>query len=237
MPAGSVESTILALDSAGLACSVAVAVGDMVRHVEHREMPHGQAEALLPMIDRAMREASVETSALGLVAVTTGPGSFTGIRVGLAAARGIALALDIPLFGVTSFQAAVAACTPDPPGPVLVALESRRVDLFIQLFDPVRHPIGDPVAVMPEALAGIVTASIAGRPLTIAGDAAARAATALAASGCVGVCAHGEPAVIGALRAVLRRWRRGEQHTPARPFYLRPPDVTFADGRRPPDGS
>jgi tRNA threonylcarbamoyladenosine biosynthesis protein TsaB len=235
MPAGSVNPTILALDSAGLACSVAVGVGETVRIVEHQAMPHGQAEALLPMVDRAMREASIEASALDLIAVTTGPGSFTGIRVGLAAARGIALALDVPLFGVTSFQAASAACAPDPLESVLlVALESRRADLFIQFFDSALDPIGDPIAVMPGDLAGIVRASIAGMSLTIAGDGAARAAAALAADGCVGVCKLGEPAVIGALRSAMQGLRRGERCSPARPLYLRPPDVTFADGRRAP---
>ena len=235
MRQGRVGPTVLALDSGGSACSVAVAAGDSVLRVKHREMPHGQAEALLPMVDRAMREASLEASALDLVAVTTGPGSFTGIRVGLAAARGIALALDIPLFGVTSFEAAAAACVTSPAaGSLLVALESRRVDLFIQLFDPVRHALGDPAAIIPEALAEFVTASIAGRSLVIAGDAAARAQAALAASGYLSVVEGGEPAAIGALRVILRRWHRGEQPGPARPYYLRPPDVTLMADRKTP---
>jgi len=228
---GCVCPAILGLDSAGSACSAGVAIGDAVLSIERREMPHGQAEALLPMVDRAVRRASLEASAIDLVAVTVGPGSFTGIRVGLAAARGIALALDIPLFGVTSFEAAAAACGPDPAERLLlVALESRRADLFIQLFDPVREPLGDPTAVMPEDLAEFVRASTDGQPLAIAGDAAARAAAALAASGGTGVVEHREPVVVGALRTVLRRLRRGERGGPARPFYLRSPDVTLPPG-------
>jgi tRNA threonylcarbamoyladenosine biosynthesis protein TsaB len=231
MQQGCVSPTILALDSAGSACSVAVAAGDTVLCVEYREMPQGQAEVLVPMVDRTMRQASLEGSALDLVAVTTGPGSFTGIRVGLAAARGIALALDIPLFGVTSFEAMAAACGTGPAGEfLLVALESRRADLFIQFFDPTRHALGGPMAVMGEDLAEIVKASVAGRPLAIAGDAAARAAAALTASGCTGVVDHAKPVVVGTVNVALRQWRRGERSSPARPFYLRPPDVTLPPG-------
>ena len=73
---------------------------------------HGQAEALLPMVDACMREAGQVPAAIDLVAVTVGPGSFTGIRVGLAAARGMALATGAQLIGVTSFEA---VCRPRRP--------------------------------------------------------------------------------------------------------------------------
>jgi tRNA threonylcarbamoyladenosine biosynthesis protein TsaB len=198
-------------------------------------MAHGQAEALLPMVDCTMREAGLPASALDFVAVTTGPGSFTGIRVGLAAARGVALALEVPLLGVTGFEAAAAAyIDPDISKRfLLVALESRRVDLYIELFDPARRALGMPAAVMPEALAAIVSAADA-RPLAVTGDAAARATAALAARGCPSVVDDGALAVVGAVRAALARWRWGERAGSARPFYLRPPDVTPAAGARAP---
>jgi tRNA threonylcarbamoyladenosine biosynthesis protein TsaB len=218
---------------------VAVAAGDSVLGLKHLATTHGQAEALLPLVDTAMREAGLPASALDLVTVTTGPGSFTGIRVGLAAARGISLGLDVPLLGVTGFEAAVAAvCDPDPVERfLLVALESRRADLYIQLFGPAYRPLGAPAAVLPEALAEIVTAHTAGRPLAITGDGAARAATALAARGCASVVEDGALPAVGALRAALRRWRHGERGSPARPLYLRPPDVTLASGPRSPGQS
>ena len=90
------------------------------------------------MVDAVMRQAGVRPAALDCVAATCGPGSFTGIRVGLAAAHGIALAAGARLIGVSSFGAAAAgAGQPDSslPGFLLVALESRRDELFIQLFD------------------------------------------------------------------------------------------------------
>ena len=197
-------------------------------------MPHGQAEALLPMIDRAMREARLTPTALDLIAVTTGPGSFTGIRVGLAAAKGIALGLGVPLFGVTSFEASAASfedCLDERF--LLVALESRRADLYIQLFNSARRALGAPAAVLPDTLAEIVIAATAARPLAVTGDAAARAAAVLYERDCASVVEDREPPVVGALRTALRRWRRGEQGGSARPLYLRPPDVTLASARGP----
>jgi len=200
-------------------------------------MPHGQAEALLPMVESAMGAARLAASTLDLITVTTGPGSFTGIRVGLAAAKGIALGLAVPLFGVTSFEAGAAACDADPAGRFfLVALESRRADLYIQLFDPARHALGPPAAVLPEALTEIVTTAAGSRPLAITGDAAARAAAALDGRDCATLVMDGEPPAVGAVRAALGLWRRGERGGAARPLYLRPPDVTLAPGQTPPRG-
>jgi len=212
---------------------VAVAAGNGILSLKHLAMAHGQAEALLPLIDMAMREAQLPASALDLVAVTTGPGSFTGIRVGFAAARGISLGLDVPLLGVSCFEAAAAICHPDPAERfLLVALESRRADLYVQIFDPARRPLGKPAAVLPEALAETVTALTAGGPLAVTGDAAPRAVAALAG----GSVLDEAPAALGVQRAALRRWRRGERADSARPLYLRPPGVTLAAGPLVPGG-
>jgi tRNA threonylcarbamoyladenosine biosynthesis protein TsaB len=216
---------------------VAVAAGDDVLCVERLTMPHGQAEALLPMVERAMGAARLVPSTLDLITVTTGPGSFTGIRVGLAAAKGIALGLGVPLFGVTSFEAVAAACEADPIERfLLVALDSRRADLYIQLFHPARHALGSPAAVLPAALTEIVTAAVGSHPLAVTGDAAARAAAALGGRDCASLVTDGEPPAVGAVRVALGRWRCREGHGPARPLYLRPPDVTLAPGQTPPRG-
>jgi tRNA threonylcarbamoyladenosine biosynthesis protein TsaB len=195
---------------------------------------HGQAEALMPLVDGAMREARRTVSALDLVAVTTGPGSFTGIRVGLAAARGIALAGDFPLVGVTSFEAAAAAVIKALGADhcLLVALESRRPDLYIQFFDRSGRPLCEPAAVLPEALAAVVGVAAGARPLAITGDAAARAVAALADRPGKTVADEASPPAIGVVRAALERWRDGRPGEEARPLYLRPPDVTPAGGRQ-----
>jgi tRNA threonylcarbamoyladenosine biosynthesis protein TsaB len=197
-------------------------------------MLHGQAEKLLPLAGEVMRKACLPVSAIDLVAVTTGPGSFTGIRVGLAAARGIALAGNFRLLGITSFEAAAAAfgAAGFVDGCLLVAIESRRADLFIQLFDPFGLPLSAPAAVPPPALAEAVANAVAsGRQLAIAGDAANRAANALASRPGTIVVQEVEPTAIGVARAALRRWRKGERSETVTPLYLRPPDVTFPGGR------
>lgn len=189
------------------------------------------------MVDAAMHEAGLAPAALDCVAVTTGPGSFTGIRVGIAAARGIALAGDLPLIGVTSFvaaaQAAIAATLP-AEGVLLVALESRRADLYIQLFDHSGTPLSEPAAVLPDALAAAVALAAGTQPLTIVGDAATRAGDALAAHpGTVGA-EKAAPVVIGLLEAALQRWRDGERGGSVAPLYLRPPNVTLGGVRSAP---
>ena len=115
------------------------------------------------MIDGVLRRTGLPAAALDLIAVTIGPGSFTGIRVGLAAAQGIALGLDRPLIGVTGFAAVAAICGPDSINcncDLLVALESRRADLYVQIFDAAGRPLGAPAAVLPKALPGFAQAAV-----------------------------------------------------------------------------
>ncbi|MGH7098829.1 MAG: tRNA (adenosine(37)-N6)-threonylcarbamoyltransferase complex dimerization subunit type 1 TsaB, partial [Stellaceae bacterium] len=160
---------VLALDVAGLASSVAVATGETLLAAERIDSAHGQAEHLMPLIEQAMRRAGLAAADLDLIAATIGPGSFTGLRAGLAAARGIALALDLPLFGITGFAAVAADLAVTGGGAaLLVALESRRADLYVQVFDARRRPCGAPLAVMPEQLAEAVAAAVGAAPLRVA---------------------------------------------------------------------
>jgi tRNA threonylcarbamoyladenosine biosynthesis protein TsaB len=228
---------VLALDTAGSACSVAVAAGDCLRSAERIEGLHGQAEALLPLVDRAVRNAGLTPAALNFVVATVGPGSFTGIRVGLAGARGIALATSARLIGVTSFDAVATAATwqgSDRDRCRLIALESRREDLYIQLFDPLCNPLGEPAAIMPVKLAGAVNAAIGAAPLLVAGDAAHRAALALSERPDTNALEGSSPGAIGAWGAALRIMRTGKWSDSAQPLYLRPPNVTLTNGRRRP---
>jgi tRNA threonylcarbamoyladenosine biosynthesis protein TsaB len=224
----------LALDSAGLACSVAVSLGEEVVAEERIGTMHGQAEVLLPLVDRAMREAGQMAGALDLVVATVGPGSFTGIRVGLAAARGIALATGARLIGVTSFDAVtVLAVRNDWPETrsLLVALESRREDFYVQFFDPHGDALGEPAAIMPFLLRETVAEAIGANPLLIAGDAAQRAAAALEQRPDTVVLEDSAPGAVGALHAGLRLLRFGKAADAPGPLYLRSPDVTLPETR------
>lgn len=188
----------------------------------------------MPMVDAVMRKAGLPPAELDVVATTVGPGSFTGIRVGIAAARGIALAAHARLLGVTSFEAVAAGGAPERgrSGFLLVALESRREDLFVQLFDAALDPLGRPASVQPGDLGAVVDAAIGGAPLLIAGDAAPRAAPLLTARPGTARLEGTTPIAIGALRAVLRRpWLEGSGAS-VRPLYLRPPGVTLSRTRQ-----
>jgi tRNA threonylcarbamoyladenosine biosynthesis protein TsaB len=215
-----------------LVCSVAVSLNEEVVAEERIGTTHGQAEALLPLVDRAMREAGQMAATLDLVVATVGPGSFTGIRVGLAAARGIALATGARLLGVTSFDAvAVRAARnnrSETPS-LLVALESRREDLYVQFFDPHGDPLREPVAIMPVLFREVVAATIGSNSLLIAGDAAKRAVAALEQRRDTAILEDSAPGAVGALRAGLRLLRLGKAADAPRPLYLRPPDVTLPE--------
>lgn len=225
------DPVVLALDAAGAAVSVALAAGDALRAAERIEGLHGQAERLMPLVERTVRRAGLAPAALDLIAATVGPGSFTGLRAGLAAARGIALALRKPLFGVTGFAAVAAgpalAARGAAAGCLLVALDSRREDLYVQFFDGRGRPCGAPCAMMPERLAAAVAAAIGAAPLFVAGDAAGRAAAALTGRPAVSLVADSAPEAQGVWRAALERWRQGVRADEARPLYLRPPGVTL----------
>ena len=209
---------VLAFDTAGSACSVAVGCGDAVLAYERRDMRHGHAEALLPMIGRTMRAAGLHPTDICIVAATVGPGGFTGIRAGLAAAHGLALAAKARLAGISGFGAVAALI--DAGLPLVVALDSRRADFYVQRFDEFGDACGEPAAVLPERLAGWAGAD----PLAVAGD-AAEAAAAMLGRAATGVVPNSAPDAKGVL-AALRRWPQ-KLDPEARPLYLRPPDVSF----------
>jgi len=127
---------ILAIDTALDACAAAVldtARGKPIAQ-ESQAMKRGHAEALMPLIVRVMKEAGVGFDALDRIAATTGPGSFTGLRVGLSAARGIALAAGKPVAGVTTL-AAYAAPVVSESGehPIISAIDARHDHVYLQV--------------------------------------------------------------------------------------------------------
>jgi len=192
-------------------------------------MRHGHGEALLPMIDTVVRQAGLSPAALGVVAVSTGPGGFTGIRVGLAAARGIATAIGAPLIGVSSFAAVAGKIATCPVHRrILVALDSRRAELYVKPLSGAGTPLAPPAAVLPGDLAQFVAATIGAEPLLLAGNAVDIAASALAAHTDVEVASGSEPDALGVLATAHRVSHEGAELEPARPLYIRAPDVTLA---------
>jgi len=219
---------ILAMDTATFGCSAAVRVGDTTVAERFETMARGQSEALVPMIETVLAACGTEPVDLDAIAVTIGPGAFTGLRIGLATARGMALALGVPCLGVTTTEAvAEGAIVPEAEGGLIVALDSKRDDLFVQCFGPRRAVLEAPEAITPGHLAERVSA-ISGRTgLTVIGDAADAAAALLNSAGveCVVGRSEGIPNARNVAAIAARRWRPGDIPPPPAPLYLRPPDA------------
>jgi len=221
---------ILALDSASAACSAALMVEGVVVAHEWEAMERGHAAALMPMVERVM--AGHEYRDLDAIAVTVGPGAYTGLRIGLATARGLALAAARPIIGITSFAAvARGARKADAAAPMLVVLETKRADVYVQAFDAAAAPTGEPACLAPQGIAAAYAALWqSAQPVVLAGDALARF-TAHLPQDCRYVCASGTGLADAAVVACEagERWQRGDVALDApapRPLYLRPPDVS-----------
>ena len=122
---------ILAIDTALEACAVSVANGDQ-RHTIYEPMGRGQTERIIPMVLEACEAVSVHLSDIEAVCVTRGPGSFTGVRVGLSVARTLASIRGIPLYGLTTFESIMPFMSEGTQNYGIV-LESKRDDLYFQM--------------------------------------------------------------------------------------------------------
>jgi tRNA threonylcarbamoyladenosine biosynthesis protein TsaB len=139
---------ILAIDTSAAQCAVALlGVGDSAIDpvVERRDMERGHAEHLFPMIESVLAQAGIGYDRLSRVAVCTGPGSFTGVRIGVAAARGIALGRSIPVIGISRFEALAARMLKiGAGGPVAVCLSGRGGAVYVQAFGADGAPLAAP---------------------------------------------------------------------------------------------
>ncbi|HZP70222.1 MAG TPA: tRNA (adenosine(37)-N6)-threonylcarbamoyltransferase complex dimerization subunit type 1 TsaB [Pseudolabrys sp.] len=214
---------VLAIDTALEACSVAVLDTERADAgaCESLPMQRGHAEALMPLIAQVLQRAQLDFSAIDRVAVTTGPGSFTGLRVGIAAARGIALAAGKPAIGLTTLATFAAPfIAADDTLPVVVAIDARHDHVYLQVFGPGGRTLVAPrVAPVREA----VRVSASGAP-RIAGTAAARLASLWPAGerAPTKVEQRGAPDINWVARLGAAATDTG---TVPKPLYLRPPDA------------
>ena len=223
--------TLLTLDTATTGCSVTVWRGGEVLAHDAREMSRGQSEALLPMAVSALKSAGLVAADLSAIAVTRGPGAFTGMRIGLAAARGLALALSIPCIGVTTLEAVAHGVQADERSAnkganvtILAAVESKRADIYVQLFDCELAPLCEPQAADGPAMAALLKKD---DTVLAVGDAALRAQDMLAEHG-VAVRLSTAPSlpdtrIVAEIAA--RRFAPHANTLPPEPLYLRPPDA------------
>jgi tRNA threonylcarbamoyladenosine biosynthesis protein TsaB len=214
---------ILAIDTALDACSAAVLDTNANRIVAHESQPmkRGHAEALMPLIARVMTTAAIPFAKLDRIAVTTGPGSFTGLRVGLSAARGIALAAHKPVVGVTTLTAfAAPVVSENGEHPIIAAIDARHDHVYFQVVGGDGSPLVKPnVAPIGEVL----DASRFGAPYLV-GNAAKILADRWPADAPPPFGVEPMPAPDIAWVAWLGAAVDPET-APARPYYLRAPDA------------
>lgn len=218
---------ILALDGALGRCSASVVADQRLMATRQQAADRGQSALLAPMAERAVADAGVKPTDLDLIAVTVGPGSFTGIRAALALAHGLALGLGGPVVGVTVGEA-LASALPALGGRALwVAIDSRRDRVFLE------RNGGSPSAV---ALAALPEPE---GPIAIAGDAAVEVAARLAAKGANVMLTDARwPLGRHVVLVAERRWAGTLPPLAAQPLYVDPPAVRLPEGGlRPPPGS
>ena len=232
---------ILAMDSSSAACSVALARGATLLANRNEEMARGHAAALPPMIADILMSQGITARDLDAVAVSTGPGSFTGLRVAMAAAKGIALAIDRPLVGISCFDAvarhAIRSGEVESYDLLLVALASKREEIFVQARDHLGTEIIPGQALTPNAFddqfGGLITQS--GR-VHVVGEAARRLAETPPRPGAertgdfaIGPT-RGPDAVEIAMLAIEELSARGDHAAGLEkglaPIYMRPPAAT-----------
>tara|TARA_R110000751_G_scaffold71441_2_gene144676 strand:- start:37280 stop:37966 length:687 start_codon:yes stop_codon:yes gene_type:complete len=221
----------LAIDTTAHLCAACIydSNDDRVLGLVVDDIGRGHAEHLFPIIGRAMDMAGMTYQDIQRLGVCVGPGSFTGLRVGVSAMRGLSLALSLPLVGITVFEAL--AETASKHEPLLVVLDARRGEIYTQLFDTQGQPAGPPAALSAEASLALAVdshATLTGSGASILVDLSAESNGTLAVQD---NAAAADVAVVARLSA-----RREPDGNPPRPLYLRSPDAKpqtgFALARR-----
>lgn len=222
---------ILALDSASAACSVAVLSDGVVCARAFEARLRGHAERLVPMIEAVVGESGIAFDQFDAVAVTVGPGAFTGVRIGLATARGLALATGAPLIGVTTLEA-VAAAVPEElraGRDLAVVLDARKGEVYLQRFSASLAPLDAPCNLPPAAVPGLlgngpVLVVGAGQSLVepYIGDCPL---VSLAPDGGTGEETMGLPDAIWVARLAAARGLPEAGAPMPEPLYIRPPDA------------
>ena len=205
---------ILALDTCLGACSVAVVRdGEVVAQLSEA-MTRGHQEHLGPMVRAALAEAGIQPTALDRIGVTVGPGSFTGLRVGLAFAKGMALALDRPCIGVGTLEA-LAASYPGP-GRTMAVIDGGRGNVYLQIFVSGRALTAPDVATVETAAARMLEVH-GDHAVTLIGPGAGLLSEVLPAAMIADLTSPSPAAVAQLVRTA--------DIIPPRPLYLRPPDA------------
>jgi tRNA threonylcarbamoyladenosine biosynthesis protein TsaB len=209
----------LALDTANDRIAAAL-LGERVAVSRIEEITRGHAERLFPLIDELFVEAGRTIANVSRIAVNIGPGSFTGIRIAVAAARGLGVALNVPVVGVDALRLIAASLDEPADGPVLSAIDARRGEVYAGLYGPKGEVIEAPFAAEAEE----VLARVGDRAIVMAGSGAAILSHQAAVNGRrvlpIDAMTGTNPLALARLGAAA-----DPALSPARPLYLRAPDA------------
>ncbi len=218
---------VLAIDTSGASASAAV-LGDGIAGMAGSTRPRAHARVLAGLIDDAASQAGLSRDAFTHVAAARGPGLFTGMRVGLVTAQMIALALGLPLVGVSSLAAAARRVQERerPTADFAVLLDARRQEVFAQAFSADGVPLTDPQPLTREELR-----TGAGLPATVA-DGSIWVEPAAAGLGFPGSALDVTGLAVEVAAVARDRWRMGAAQEPPSPLYLRRPDASSGNRQR-----
>lgn len=223
---------VLGIDTSTSGCAVALMDGDVCLAHEALTMSRGQSEELTPMIERVVAASDLGFRQLDAIAVTRGPGGFTGLRIGLAAARALSLALGIPCIGLSAFDVLRAQALPNPmtvDHDLLIAIESKREEPFVAGFEC------ETLSLEP-SIANIDVLSMwldARTRVALVGDAAERTQALIQGNSDCAITIIDDVALVDArvLAELARQYKDSPDCAPPDPIYLRPPDVTMPGGK------
>ena len=204
-------------------------------------MSRGHAEHLMVMIREVLFESGVNFSKIDLLAVTNGPGGFTGLRVGLAAARGISLAGGLACIGISNLEVVANGVSYDErdSSHILSTIDTKREDIYIQIFTNASkgsslQPLGEPQAILPENLAAYLHLMLPVKnnvknKILVVGDAAERSIKKIRESGNKAVAGKTSLAIDarGVALIAANQWNGSFLRESLQPLYLRSPDATI----------
>jgi tRNA threonylcarbamoyladenosine biosynthesis protein TsaB len=231
---------ILALDTSMQACSVAVVATKQKAQMftAYEEIGRGHAERLMVMIDEVLANAGIPIRQIDQFAVSRGPGTFTGVRIGIAAARGLALACKKPLVGICTLQVLAKKVLFECPELVSegqldlgITVDARRGEIYWQLFDMKGQALGEAMALSPQAVATLVKKRH--KPVMLAGSGNNLIARLLDKETDLFSCTHTDlqpdAARLVDIVITMKKNNISSQHRVS-PLYLRPADAKIQKG-------
>ena len=213
---------ILAFDTTAASCSVCLLKNDVLVAKSNERMEFGQAEYLLPEIKRMIDSVKIKFNQIGIISVCVGPGSFTGVRASISAARAFGIAnRSLPIVGVSAFETYLYGIAPDELAEVnAVIIETKREDFYYQLFDKNKNKINEPTTGYRDE----ILAELRGKKVTVLGDGVERFLYSPTGLSLHAIKIDLYPPVENVALCGMKKYKEGIRDFP-KPLYLRAPEI------------